>query len=177
MVYGFWEAQLSAPIKTKISGQRFNNNTYQDIFKQADEAWLANGGSTSTPAVVAAVSESSPTLTTNAQVSAVRGGARGGRGGRGPRNRGSRGNGRGTYNNNNSDRSNTQAQNQNSGSNSSNNSNSSSTKPHQRGTKHPDLPEKAGWACAQHWKKGRGAPYCSDPLVCQWVNVVAPRQQ
>ena len=174
MVFGFWEAQLSAPVKTKISGQPFNHATYQSIFKQADEAWLANGGSTSTPAVVAAVStDTKPSDPNDApQVSAVQ---RGGGRGRGPRNRGNRGNGRGTYNNN-SNRSN-EAQNTNTNnSNSSNSTTNTNAKPHQRGTKHPDLPKNAGWACAQHWKKGRGAPYCSDPLVCQWVNVVAPRQ-
>ena len=56
-----------------------------------------------------------------------------------------------------------------------NNQQNSSAKPHQKGQKHPDLPANAPWACAQHWKKGKASPYCSDPLVCKWVNVVAPR--
>ena len=173
MIYGFWEAQLSAPVKTKISGQKFNATTYTQIFKDADEAWIANGGQTNLPAVVAAVtdkSSSSEGATSSSQaapeVAAVS--ARGNGRGRG-QNRGGRGNrggGRGSYNNN---------QNNNSNQNQSNNQNNSS-KPHQRGPKHPDLPSSAGWACAQHWKKGRGAPYCSDPLVCQWVRIVAPRQ-
>ena len=177
MVYGFWESNLTPPIKTKIAGKRFNKDTYQELFKLADEAWLANGGVDRPPAVVAAVPPPSqaaavePAVQGDApQVAAVapRGG-RGGRGGRGQRG-GNRG-GRGSYNNSN----NSNRQNSNSNQNNQNNSNSSDNKSHQKGPKHPDLPNKASWACAQHWKKGRGAPYCSDPLVCQWVNVVAPR--
>ena len=55
IVYGFWVAQLSAPIKTALTGLKFNADTYKDMFKKADEAYLANGGATSIPAVVAAV--------------------------------------------------------------------------------------------------------------------------
>ena len=178
IVFGFWEAQLAPPIKTKLAGHKFNKDTYVNMFKLADEAWLANGGSTNAPAVVAAVAESPnpPTPDPQPQVAAfnARGGNRGGRGG--GFNRGNRGNqrgGRGSYrggNNNNANRN----QNQNSSTNNSNTS-SSTNKPHQKGPKHPDLPSSAGWACAQHWKKGRGAPYCSDPLVCEWNQVIAPR--
>ena len=173
MVFGFWEAQLSAPIKTVLSGQKFNADTYEAVFKLADGAWLANGGATSTPAVVAAVAEKpAPSSPTEPQISAVssnRGGGRGrGRGGRG-NNRGGRGAGRGGNSNSNSSYNNNSNQNQNSSNNDPN------AKPHQKGPKHPDLPSNAGWACAQHWKKGRGAPYCSDPLVCQWNQVIAPR--
>ena len=166
IVYGFWEAQLSAPIKTVLTGQKFTAQTYQELFKLADGAWLANGGQTSAPAVVAAVSsapaDSIPPTVDAPQVAAVNQRGRGrGRG----QNRG-RGRGRGnTYNS----RGNTSSVN------TSNNNTTSSTKPHQKGPKHPDLPAVAGWACAQHWKKGRGAPYCSDPLVCEWVQIVAPR--
>ena len=160
MVFGFWEAQLSAPIKTVLSGKQFNAATYTDLFKLADEAWLANGGATSTPAVIAAVSET-PTPTTTPEVAAVsqRGAGRG-RGGRGQSNR-ARGRGANSASNRNTSRPAPSTQND--------------SKPHQKGTKHPDLPASASWACAQHWRKGRSAPYCSDPLVCQWVNVVAPR--
>ena len=164
IVYGFWEAQLSAPIKTALSGQKFSATTYQDMFKHADDAWRANTPS-STPAVVAAVEGPSnpPTSPTEQQVAAVtqrggrgyRGGRGGQRGGRG-QNRGGRGGNSGGGNNNSS-------------------TTSSNNKSHQRGPKHSDLPAVASWACAQHWKKGRGAPYCSDPLVCEWVQIVAPR--
>ena len=169
MIYGFWEAQLGAPIKSRLAGKKFSVTTYQDIFMLADEAWRANGG-TSTSAVVAAVAETakpspSDTSSSTPQVAAFnqRGRGRGGRNNRGGRGRG--GQNRGSYNNN------SQNQNQSNSSNSSN----PPTKNHQKGPKHADLPASAGWACAQHWKKGRGAPYCSDPLVCEWVNVVAPR--
>ena len=163
---------MSPPIKTALAGETFNKDTYTAIFKLADQVWLANGGAAQ-PAVVAAVAQA-PSASTSAtaedpsQVSAIgrgrgRGNSRGGRGGRG------RGNQyRGGYNNNNSS-------NQSSSPNQSSASSDSSNKPHQRGQKHADLPSNAAWACAQHWKKGRGAPYCSDPLVCQWVNVIAPR--
>ena len=168
MVYGFWEAQLSAPIKTKLAGKKFNKDTYQELFKLADEAYLANHGSSSTPAVVAAVSKPQSDGSSSsepAQVSAVsRGRGRGGRGNRGGRGRG-----------NNTWRGNSNNQSQNSSQNSSNPPTQTGTKPHQRGPKHSDLPASAAWACAQHWKKGRGAPYCSDPLVCEWSQVVAPR--
>ena len=163
IVFGFWEAQLSAPIKTALAGQKFSATTYQAIFKLADEAWRANTPS-STPAVVAAIEGPSnpPTTPAEQQVAAVtrgRGGGRGARGNRGGRgqNRGGRGGNSGTNNNTPS------------------NSSSSNNKSHQKGPKHPDLPAVASWACAQHWKKGRGAPYCSDPLVCEWVQIVAPR--
>ena len=157
MVYRFWEAQLSAPIKTKLAGKSFSASTYEELFKLADEAWLANGGSTSIPAVVAAVTEPVPSPPPSDPTPAVSAVARGrGRGQRGRGTTSNRGRGRGTYNNRNSQATTT-------------------NKPHQKGPKHSDLPAVAGWACAQHWKKGRGAPYCSDPLVCEWVQIVAPR--
>ena len=160
MVYGWWEAQLTPPIKTKIAGKKFDATTYKALFVEADEAWRANGGATSTPAIVAAVT-ATPTeipTTDTQQVAAIsrgRGrGARGNRGGRG-QTRGSQPARGGRQNNQ--------------------TSNSSTTKPHQKGPKHSDLPASASWACAQHWKRGRGAPYCSDPLVCEWNQVIAPR--
>ena len=169
MIFGFWDAQLSPAIRTKLAGLEFNKDTYQNMFKLADQAYLANGGSMRPqPSVVAAIATpSSPSSNEDPQVAAVsRGGGRGGRGGRG--NRGGRGRGRGggasTPQNNSSSATSTTSGNSNSGS-----------KPHQKGPQHPDLPSSAGWACAQHWKKGRGAPYCSDPLVCEWVQIVAPR--
>ena len=169
MIYGFWEAQLTPVLKTKIAGLRFNKDTYQNIFKQADEAWLANGGSMTAPTVVAAVStpqsppspsEFQDSQVNPSQIAALQRG--GGRGGRGNRNfRGGRGGQRGgRYNNNQGQR---QAQpNQQSG-----------PKPHQKGPKaSPDVPASA---CARHWKEGKNATYCSDPLVCEWVNFVKPR--
>ena len=168
MVFGFWDAQLSPPIRTKLAGMSFNKDTYQEMFKLADQAYLANGGSAaSNPPVIGAVSvpASNPDDSSQApQVSAVSGG----RGGRGA-GRGGRG-GRGRGGGNRGGAASTPSQNS-----SSNTSNNQGQKPHQRGPKHADLPAKASWACAQHWKKGRQAPYCSDPLICQWVNVVAPR--
>ena len=174
MIYGFWEAQLGAPIKTKIAGMKFNKDTYKEMFKLANEAWLANGGGPPAPAVVAAVaaasSSSEPsTSDSSGQVAAIRGGAtrgaRGGRGGLGGR--GNRGGGRGgsapqSYNQNNQSQNNQPLTQQ-------------GSKPHQKGPKHPDLPAKGDSWCAQHWRKGRSAPYCTDPHVCEWANVVAPR--
>ena len=174
MIFGFWEAQLGPPVKTALADMKFDATTYQSMFKLADKAWLANGGETRTPAVVAAVKENSSSATdATPQVAAFNRG-RGGRGGRGSRG-GGRGNARGgrggqnnTYNNNNTNQNQSSSTNQNQGS-------STNQKPHQKGPKHSDLPASASWACAQHWKKGRGAPYCSDPLVCEWSQVVAPR--
>ena len=168
IVYGFWEAQLTPPIRTALSGQRFTADTYNTIFEHADEAWLANGGSDviASPAVVAAASVQSASNppTESAQASAVsrgRGGGRGGRGGRGNRgNRGGRGGNRGASNNSNSN---------------SNNTNQTQTNPHphQKGQRAaPDVPDNA---CSQHWKAGRNATYCSDPLNCDWVRIIAPR--
>ena len=174
IVYGMWEAHLSAPIKTALAGQSFTAATYQQLFKLADDAWMANGGAAQ-PAIVAAVTVSTPSADASAestpQIAAFsnRGGrGRGARGGRG-----NRGGGRGRGNSNSSTYNNTNSSNSSAGSAST--TNSANTKPHQKGPKHPDLPSSAGWACAQHWKKGRGAPYCSDPLVCQWNQVIAPR--
>ena len=160
MVFGFWDAQLSAPIRTKLAGMSFTKDTYHEMFKVADSAFAANGGSTTPqPAVVAAVTTSaqpSATEETPQVAAASRGSTRGrGRGGQ-------RGRGRGR------------------GSSSSNTPASSApagngAKPHQKGPKHSDLPSSASWACAQHWKKGRSAPYCSDPTVCQWNQVYVPR--
>ena len=172
MIYGFWEAQLSPAIKTKIAGQPFNKDTYTDLFKQADEAYLANGGGQPQPPVIGAVKStpqtSSSSTSDTPQVSATnRGGRGGGRGGRG--NRGNRGGGRGG----NSQNQNLQNQNQ-SSSNTNNQGQNKNQKPHQRGQKaSPDVPDNA---CSQHWKAGRNATYCSDPLVCSWVHIIAPRQ-
>ena len=164
MVFGFWEAQLSAPIKTKLAGQKFNASTYQDLFKIADEAWLANGGSANPPSVVAAVAAENPTLTpeSNPQVAAFNQRGRGQARGRAQTRGGRRGRGgRGSYNNTNQNQNSTPSTTQN--------------KPHQKGPKHADLPNNASWACAQHWRKGRQAPYCSDPTVCQWNNIYVAR--
>ena len=167
IVYGFWVAQLTPAIKSQLAGKKFNKDTYKDLFIRADEVWVANGGSPAPPTVIAAVAQPSTVVQPSVQedqpqVSAIQRGGRG-RGNRGRGNRGGgRGTGRGAYNSN---------------SNQSNqsNSNSPSSKPHQKGPKHPDLPSNAAWACAQHWKKGRSAPYCSDPTVCQWNQVYVPR--
>ena len=180
IVYGIWVAQLGPSIKSHLAGLKFNKDTYQDLFKKADEVFHANGGARA-PAVVAAVSSPSPSSSLSSQSQSsqsaqssadtpqVAAFQRGGGRGRGGRGRG-RGRGGSTNNQNNSN------QNQSRQENSSNSSqNQQGQKAHQKGQKHPDLPASAGWACAQHWKKGKGAPYCSDPLVCQWVNVVAPR--
>ena len=164
---------MTSAIKNKIAGQKFDKNTYKDIFKQADDVFAANGGvSSSSPAVVAATSVSSASTpdtsasssSSTPQVSAVRGQSN--RGGRGQyRGRGNRG-GRGTYNNSNN-RQNQNNQNQ------QNQTQQQGQKPHQRGPKaSPDVPDDA---CARHWKEGRSATYCSDPLVCSWVKNVVPR--
>ena len=45
--------------------------------------------------------------------------------------------------------------------------------PHQKGQRAaPDVPDNA---CSQHWKAGRNATYCTDPLNCDWVRIIAPR--
>ena len=175
IVYGFWEAQLTAPIKTALTGKRFTADSYEEIFKLADEAWLHNGGASLTsPAVVAATthstSSSSAPSTSVSSPEAVAAVVRGGRGGRSNRgNRGARGNrgnnrgGRGNSNNSNS-------QNYN---NTSSNQNQNGPLPHQKGPKaSADVPANA---CSQHWKAGRNATYCSDPLNCDWVQIIAPR--
>ena len=169
---------MTPEIKCRLAGMKFTKDTYQEIFKLADETWIANGGSTtSVPAVVGATkvnqsdssSTSSPAAT--AQVAAAtRGGGRGGRGFRGNP-RGGRGGGRGSGGNNNN-----RQQNQNS-SNTNQNQNQQQQqgqKPHQRGPKaSPDVPADA---CARHWKEGRNATYCSDPLVCSWSHIIVPRK-
>ena len=180
IIYGFWNEQMPSSIRTKLAGRKFNKDTYQELFKLADETFIANGGQSRPPAVIVAVAAASAEAQSEdpPQVAAVqRGGGRGGRGNRGAGARGgrggqsNRGQNRNTYNNNNSNSNQgTQNQHQNQ------HQNSSNQKPHQKGQKHPDLPSNASWACAQHWKKGRGAPYCSDPTVCQWNNIYVARQ-
>ena len=174
IVFGMWDAQMTVPIRSKLAGRSFTKDTYKEMFKDADETWIANGGSeVQTPTVVGATAEVSASSSSSpaaaGQVAAVQ--SRGGRGaqssfrGRGGRgNRGNRGGGRGGYNQN-------QNQSQNSNSNDQNNS---ENKPHQRGPKaSPDVPSNA---CSQHWKAGKAANYCSDPLVCDWARFIAPRQ-
>ena len=169
IVFGMWDAQLTVPIRSKLAGRSFTKETYKEMFKDADETWIANGGSElQTPTVVAAATEvsASSSSTPVNQVAAVQ--AKGGRGGqssfrgRGGRgNRGNRGGGRG-------------ASNQNQTQNSNSNNQNSDNKPHQRGPKaSPDVPSNA---CSQHWKNGKAANYCSDPLVCDWARFIAPRQ-
>ena len=179
IVYGFWIEQMSPQIKTKLAGQKFTKDTYKEMFKLADDAWEANGGTPAQPAVIAAIAAPPPVQvqTTSSedapQVAAFRqqqGRGRGGRGGRG--NRGGRGGNRGGGNSSYSSSSSSSGSGGGAAGGSNQNANA---KPHQKGPKHPDLPSSAGWACAQHWKKGRSAPYCSDPTVCQWNNVYVPR--
>ena len=87
IVYGFWDNNLTVPIKTALAGQPFNKDTYQALFKLADQVFIANGGkvASASPAVVGAVStKNSDPPNDTPQVAAVRGGGRGrGRGGRG----------------------------------------------------------------------------------------------
>ena len=174
ITYGFWDAQLTGPIRSKLAGMTFSATTYEEMFKLADQVWLANGGSTSSvPAVVAAAAErssssSSPPSTEGAVAAfSQRGGNRGGRGSnRGNRgNASNRGSGRGGQNNRG-------GSNSNSNSNTSNQS-ESGQKPHQKGPRaSPDVPDSA---CSQHWKAGRNASYCTDPLNCDWVRIIKPR--
>ena len=169
VVYGFWSAQLSAPILSGLANLKFNQDTYADIFKLADELWRRNGG-TEAPshAVVAAASAQDDSQSAAPQASAVRGGRgsfrgnnnRGNRGGRGSNRGGNRG-GRGSYNNN-------------SNRDQNDSSSSSNPKPHQKGPRNsPDVPDDA---CSRHWKDGKAATYCSDPLNCSWKNFIAPRK-
>ena len=44
IVYGFWEAQLSPPIKSSLAGVKFNQDTYLSLFQKADQVYLANAG-------------------------------------------------------------------------------------------------------------------------------------
>ena len=179
IIFGFWESQMTSAIKISLADKKFNATTYSDIFKHADKVWEKNGGAAA-PAVVAAVTATGASPSPdNPQVSAVaRGGARGGRGYRGGR--GGRGGGRGGNQNSNSNSNNSgnSSNRQNSSQSSNSNSNSSQTqtgpKPHQKGPRHsPDVPDSA---CARHWLEGRNATYCSDPLVCGWVHIIAPRK-
>ena len=168
IIYGFWENQMTQPIKNKIAGLSFNAQTYTNIFKLADEVWRSNGGANSAPAVVAAASaveNSTPTSSSSSDTPQVAAVTRGRGGNRGRGNRGGRG-GRGSYNGNNS--------NQNRPQSNQTSSQSGGSKPHQKGPKHsPDVPDNA---CARHWREGRNATYCSDPLVCGWVHIIAPRK-
>ena len=173
-IYGMWEAKLSPAIKSAIADMKFDHSTYKTIFKKADEVWRANGGSEVATVVAAVAGDVSANSTTGAvdpgqlQVSAVsrgRGGRGNFRGGRG--NRGNRGNYRGNQNNSNNRQNTNSNQNQNSNS-------SSNQKPHQKGPRHPDGPPDS--SCSRHWSQGRGATYCSDPLVCGWSNIIAPRK-
>ena len=172
MIYGFWLNQLGPAIKCRLADMKFTKETYKDMFKLADEVWMANGGS-ATPAVVAAVSAQAPSSSdpTPQVAAAQRGGGRGAPRGRGFRGgRGGRGGGRGSNSNSTS-----YNQNQNQPSSSSSSNNSSQQKPHQKGPRaHPDVPDNA---CSRHWKEGKAATYCSDPLVCDWVKFIAPRQK
>ena len=169
VVYGFWAAQLSAPILSGLAKTKFAHDTYQEVFQLADELWRRNGGSEQPArAVVAAATASEETPAP--QTSAVRGGRgsfrgnRGNRGGRGS-NRGGNNN-RGAYNNNSN---NTQRNQDNNSTNSNPN-----PKPHQKGPRaSPDVPDDA---CSRHWKDGKAATYCSDPLNCSWKNYIAPRR-
>ena len=169
-----WVQKLSPAIKASISSYKFNHTTYNEVFDVADKTWLAHGGA-SKPAVVAAATAvdstpSEPSATDGApQVAAVT--ARGGRGrgnfrgGRG--NRGGRGTYRGGNNNTNNSNSNNQRQQTNQ------NQQGYVQKPHQKGPRHEDGPPNS--ACSRHWSQGRQATYCSDPLVCGWSTIIAPR--
>ena len=168
IVYGMWVSKLSQTEKAAILSLKFDQTTYQQIFDLADKSWLSTGSSTT--AVVAAVatpsSDASQAALDAAQVSAVssRGNFRGrnNRGNRG--NRGGRGTYRGGQNNSNQNQTNTR---NNSG------GQTSGQKPHQKGPRHQDGPPDS--ACSRHWSQGKGATYCSDPLVCGWASIIAPR--
>ena len=163
-IFGMWHAQLTQPIRNKLAGQKFNKDTYQDMLKQADEVWIANGGAVTQAPVVGAVAAPTPSQD-SPQVAAVGRGQNSSRRGNPPRGRGGRG--RGSGNNNNS------RQNQNQSSSSSTNSSSYQPKPHQKGPRHSDSPPDQ--SCSQHWSKGRSATYCTDPLNCPWVKIIAAR--
>ena len=182
IVYGFWDAQLTPAIRSRLAGKKFTADTYSTLFKLADEAYLANGGSASySPTVVASaavVPSSSTPPTDTAQVAALqssrggRGGRGGGRGQGGGRGRGNGGSNPGQQRNNNNSNQNQNQQNRNQQNQSQ--QAQQGNKPHQRGPKaSPDVPADA---CARHWKEGRQATYCSDPLVCSWAHIIVPRK-
>ena len=165
-VYGMWIAKMSPVIRSHLVKMKFDKDNYKEMFDKADEVWLANGGNQ--PAVVAATVVAAPEApVVNAdvagQVSATA--TRGqGRGGRNPGNRGNRGGrGRGGRGASGTARGGATQPVQ----------NNTNQKPHQKGPRHPDGPPSS--ACSRHWSQGRSATYCSDPLVCGWVNIIQPR--
>ena len=164
-IFGMWHAQLPQPIRNKLAGQKFNKDTYQDMLKQADEVWISEGGTAPQAPVVGAVTvPATPAEQPVAAVAAVgRGQPSNRRGNNSSRGRGGRGRGPGNSNNNRQNQNNT----------TSTNSSSYQPKPHQKGPRHSDSPPDQ--SCSQHWSKGRSATYCTDPLNCPWVKIIAPR--
>ena len=178
IISALWRRQLPESVCAGIAHLTIDHNNFKTVCELADKIFATSKPRASVAAFqvaavrapVAAPAEPSSLLDETQpglpypvpEVAAVRGrgGGRGGRGGRGGGNRG------GGQSNQNSQTNSTNTNNQ---------SQSNNRKPHQKGPQHADLPANAWWACAQHWKKGSGAPYCSDPHVCKWVNKCAPR--
>ena len=141
----------------------FTKLTFNEVLQLADYIFETQNVSTPSGAVnalssTASLDETQPGLSYPvAEVNAVSRG-RGGRGGRGRGGRGGRNNrgGRG-------------------GGQQASSESSSQSGPKHKGTKHPDLPPGDWNGCGVHFKYGKNAHFCSEPMTCPWKNVYAPK--
>ena len=159
-ISALWRRHLPGNVRAGIASMKFDKDNFEAILTRADDIFDSN--TPSSAASVAAVKvvpapsadETLPAIPyPQPEVAAMRGGGRGGRGGRG--NRGSRGNrgGRGAASGG--------AQ--------------SSGQPRHKGTKHPDLPAGEWRGCQMHFRWGKSAFFCAEPLTCPWKDFVIPK--
>ena len=150
VVWWFFIKQMPQVIRTALAEKRFNADSYNDIFKLADDVFNANkmGTSSDSPAVVAAVTQASldetqPAIPYPVEAASFRGNGRGrGRG------RGGRGGGRGAQS-----------------------SSSSSTTATKANDSDPAN------LCSIHKKWKKEAFHCRDPFVCPWAKHVKPKNK
>ena len=157
IVTALWKRSLSTAVKAGIAHCSLSYDTFNATVELADKIHETTSIKAAAVAAVSldetqpALQYPTPEIAATSRGGRGRGGGRGGRGGRG------RGRGRGNSNQNSN-----QASNQN-------------QPQHNKGTKHPDLPDGNQQWCSMHFKHGKNSYFCADPTVCPWKNVVVPR--
>ena len=154
IVMALWKRHLPSSVRAGIAKYKLTKENFNEVTELADDIHenTSTVASISVGAVQKDMDETLPAIPyATAEVAATSANQRGrGRGrGRG----GNRGRGRGGA----------QA------------SQGAQAQPRHKGTKHPDLPAGQWTGCQMHFRWGRRAHFCTEPLTCPWKNVIAAK--
>ena len=167
VVQTLWTRQLPSAVRAGIAHMAFNKETFNAVTQLADDIFETQSAAVNAMSVAAvsqdAFNETQPGLQYPVPEVAAFGRGGSGRGGRGRgRGRGGRGNRGGSSTRGGSaPATNTPAPSQ--------------SQARYKGPKHPDLPQGEWTGCQLHYKWGRSAHFCAEPLTCPWKNIFTPK--